>query len=156
MEGAKAPDFYARTASGDLVSLKAFEGKPLLIEFSIVGNPLCERETMIMPALLDEYPNFQAVTFMVNETKGEVAVFKEKQKIDWPVVRIDHNSKILDKFDIRAVPTYILVDKKGRFIRYDLPEPSRGLDKVLFEMKDRKDDNSSIGKKKSGFHDSDY
>lgn len=155
-EGAKAPDFYARTASGDLVSLKAFEGKPLLIEFSMIGNALCERETVILPALLKEYPNYQAVSFMVNEDKAEVAAFKEKNLLKWPVVRIDRNSKILDAYDVRSVPTYILLDSNGHIIRYDLPEPSRGLDKVFFEIKDRKDGKFSIGKKKSGFHNSDY
>ena len=156
MDGEPAPDFYARTVNGDLISLKAFEGAPLLVEFSMVGNGLCERETIILPDLLKEYPQYQAISFMVNEVRSTVWDFAQKEGLDWPVVRLDANSKILGDYDVRSVPTYILIDSKGDFLKYQLTEPSRGLDKTLFEQKEKGKKGFSVGKKESGFHDSDY
>ena len=156
MDGQPAPEFYARTVNGDLISLKAFEGKHLLIEFSMVGNGLCERETIILPALMKEYPQYQMVTFMVNEVRSIVWDFAQKEGLDWPVVRLDQNSQILEDYDVRSVPRYILLDSKGSFLQYQMTEPSRGLDKVLFEQKEKGKKGFSVGKKKSGFHDSNY
>lgn len=156
MEGQKAPEFYARTVNGDLVSLKAFEGKPLLIEFSMVGNGLCERETIILPSLMKEYPQYQIISFMVNEVRSAVWDFTQKEGLDWPVVRIDRTSKILEDYDIRSIPRYILLGPTGEILKYQVTEPSRGLDKVLFEQKEKDKKGHSVGKKKSGFHDSNY
>lgn len=156
MEGQMAPEFYARTVNGDLTSLKSFDGAPLLIEFSMVGNGLCERETIILPSLMKEYPQYQVITFMVNELRSTVWDFAQREGLNWPVVQLDKNSKILEDYDIRSVPRYILLGPKGEILKYQVTEPSHGLDKILFEQKEKAKKGFSVGKKESGFHDSDY
>ena len=109
-----------------------------------------------MPGLKKEYSQYQMITFMVNEVRSTVWDFAQKEGIDWPVVRLDQNSQILEDYDVRSVPRYILLDSKGNILKYQVTEPSRGLDKVLFEQKENAKNGFSVGKKKSGFHDSDY
>lgn len=149
LEGEEAPVFFANTINSDLVSDRTFRDGYVLLEFGRVGNPMSERETAILPSMMKDYPQMQVISFMVNEQKSAVTAFKEKYGLDWPVVKISEDSKIIKDFDLRSLPFYVVLDGEWRFVKYGVPEPSRGLEKELFRIQEkiREENKTRIGEK---------
>lgn len=149
LTGEKAPVFFANTIDGDLVSDRTFKNGFVVMEFGMVGNSMSERETAILPSMMQDYPDIQLISFMVNESREPVRSFKQKYGLSWPVVRISEDSKIIDDYDLRSLPFYVILDGDWKFVKYGANEPSRGLEKDLYRIQELLKDpyRSKIGEK---------
>jgi len=116
---AYAPDFSFTSAEGEYISTDDLRGKVVLLDFWGTWCPPC-RESL--PSLRDLYKRyskekaFMLISVSVRDEEATWREFTTKNQMVWPQA-FDGDSKIQRAFQVRAFPTYILIDHEG-IIRY--------------------------------------
>ncbi len=126
--GDRVPKFDMVQLDGTKIGSENIIGNnPILLVFWATWCPNCKKE---IPALKKIYKEFNpkglkmlAVNVGVNDTRAKTIKYKDKYKIDYPVV-FDTGSRFTRSVNVQGVPTVIVVDKKGivRYRSYVVPD----------------------------------
>lgn len=113
--GRRAPDFTLPSLEGESLSLSAFEGRPVLINFWASWCPPCREEMPHLQAAAEANP--ELVVFAVDATHTErnadqVADFVDEFGLTFPVV-LDVDGAVNELYLVRALPTSYFVDRSG-------------------------------------------
>jgi peroxiredoxin len=120
--GQPVPKVTLPTIDGQSVALDSFKGKIVLIAFWASWCPRCGEELTFLQGIYKSSPDI--VVLAVNQESQNISrahiervknTLKE-WKIDFPVL-LDKNLDAWNAFGINALPTSVIVDKKG-MIRY--------------------------------------
>ena len=112
---AYAPDFSLTTADGEFVSLEDLRGKVLLLDFWGTWCPPCVAS---VPALRDlqrrfaKEPQFKMISVSSDSDEPKWRGFIDKNQMGWTQY-LDRDHHVQRAFDVRAFPTYILIDAEG-------------------------------------------
>lgn len=122
-EGEKILDFTLKDLKENSFTLSSFFGeKILLLDFSTTWCPHC---VTIIPALKNIHANedVKVLAVYIKESRATVESFTTKHQIPYPVL-LDTDGSVASKYDIRGVPTVMVVDKTGiiRFRGHHIPE----------------------------------
>jgi TonB family protein len=112
-----APDFSARTLEGEKISLGSFVGRILLLDFWGTWCPPCVAAVPELRDLRRRYPEERLAVLGVNVGDADEAwrSFVSSHEMTWLHCR-DEDRRIARVFDVRAFPTYILVDEEGAIV----------------------------------------
>jgi thiol-disulfide isomerase/thioredoxin len=113
-------DFTAESMDGDQLSAKAMRGDVVVINFWYAGCPPCRAEAGHLNTVQDEFADddVRFIGVNVRDEAGTAKAFERKFGVDYPTV-LDARSGTMQlalSGDIapNAVPTTIVLDKKGR------------------------------------------
>jgi len=113
--GLLAPDFVVKNLRGGVTSLSQYRGKVVLINFWATWCEPCKMEMPSMEALYRSYAreDFEMLAVSI-DTIGEppVRLFVEEFGFTFPVL-MDNQFEVNDRYQVRVVPTSILIDRKG-------------------------------------------
>ena len=122
----KAPDFTLKDLSATSVSLSDFSGKKGV--FLIFTTTWCPHCVTVIPDLKNIYnshkdKNLQMLAVYIKETNSNVSEFKLKHNITYKIL-LDSEAAIASLYNVKGVPTFVLVDKNGliRYKGYDIPK----------------------------------
>ena len=113
----KATDFRLETLEGETYTLSEMLGKVVLLD---VGVSWCGPCNMAVPQLKLIHDHFSKtkdfVIWGVNdgETPQQVQEFLDKHQPPWPIL-LDPQRQVLQTYQIRAYPFFILIDKVGNW-----------------------------------------
>ncbi|OPA72956.1 hypothetical protein BVG16_31355 [Paenibacillus selenitireducens] len=120
--GSEAPDFSATTVSGLQVSLSAYRGKIVLINFWASYCKPCVREMPLIHQVLQSQDSEIETLFVnVGETKGTIHAFMKEHQFTFPVI-IDITGKISKQYGITGLPATFIIDETGNFSKVVLGE----------------------------------
>ncbi len=127
-KGAIAPSFSFPDMNGKMVSLSDFRGKIVYLDVWASWCGPCRRE---IPAAkeLEKQMHGKDVVFLCVSVDGDEAAWKKivKEK-ELTGVHIhskgDFNSEMTKLYDIRSIPTYIIIDRKGNIWKMGAERPS--------------------------------
>ncbi len=115
-----APDFELTDLAGKTISLSAYKGKVLFLNFWATWCPPCREE---IPDFVEAYKENKDKGLEIlgvsldTKSKDFVIAFVEKYKINYPVV-LESRSKtqrLIDDYEPgQFIPTTIIIDKHGR------------------------------------------
>ncbi|MBU2053792.1 MAG: TlpA family protein disulfide reductase [Proteobacteria bacterium] len=111
----KAPDFVLTDLDGRKFRLSDHRGKrPVLLIFSTTWCPSCKDEIPHLKSLHATYAKrgLEMVNIDIQESREKVAKFTAKNKLPYSTL-LDEDGAVSGIYDIRGVPTLILVDKNG-------------------------------------------
>ena len=110
-----APDFSLTTSEGEHISLDDLQGKVVLLDFCGTWCPPCVESVPELRNLHKKYSKEPAFVLIGISSDSEDEVwrdFTEKNKMIWPQYR-DKDRRIQRAFEVRAFPTYIVIDHEG-------------------------------------------
>ncbi|MCL5036319.1 MAG: TlpA family protein disulfide reductase [Chloroflexi bacterium] len=115
LEPPVAPDFTLPDLSGKKVTLSSLRGKVVLLDFGATWCPFCRKLMAHLQELEDQYKNKGLVILSINsgESKQRVARFMKENGYNFTVL-LNDSDKLIMNYRAVAIPTLILVDKKGR------------------------------------------
>jgi len=118
MPGATAPDFTLRTVDGQNLRLNEQRGRVVLVNFWATWCGPCRQE---MPHLNRLYEKYRASGFVllgvnVDEDTRAAAGVASKLGVKFPVLP-DSDKTVSRLYDLRAMPSTVLIDRDGR-VRY--------------------------------------
>jgi TonB family protein len=109
-----APRFSVVTLDRELLDLDALKGKVVLLDFWGTWCPPCVVAVPTLRDLQKKHAKDPFVLLGVSSDTEETVVraFTDKNRIVWPQYW-DRDRKVQQAFDVRAFPTYVLIDDEG-------------------------------------------
>ena len=112
-----APDFELTASDGQVVRLGELRGKVVLLNFWATWCPPCKAEMPDLNALQREYGadrDFVVLGINDMENAADVVAFAEREGIAFPLLLDPDGRVIKDLFDVRYLPTSMIIDRDGR------------------------------------------
>jgi peroxiredoxin len=114
----KAPDFVISDLNGQKFRLSDHRGKrPVLIIFSATWCGFCKAEIPHFKSLYATYAKqgLEIVNIDIQESQEKVAKFTSQNQLPYRVL-LDQDGTVSGVYEIRGVPTMVLVDKNGMIV----------------------------------------
>ncbi len=114
----KAPNFCLRDLNGKTVELKNFNGNIVILTFWATWCGPCKKEMPAFEALYQRFKHKKFSFFAISvdyEGSNSVAEFIKKNGYTFPVL-VDPKNSVIDLFEIRGIPTTVIIDKKGMIL----------------------------------------
>jgi cytochrome c biogenesis protein CcmG/thiol:disulfide interchange protein DsbE len=125
---AAGPDFILKDLKGQEVSLGSFRDRPILLVFGTTWCPYCREE---IPRIKEIYrlgreKNLEVLNIFINEPEAKVSAFAAKYALPYRVL-LDSDGKVAERYQVRGVPTLVLLDRQGKIVCFQC----RNLDAML-------------------------
>jgi glutathione peroxidase-family protein len=125
--------------NGKVISRDTLSGTPYILEITQLSNRLYQEQfdrTVVIHSIYKNY-GLQVVTLPLDESQVTVDAFFEERVKPWPVADAQafDRDQLLEKFNIRMIPTRFLVDENGKIIRKyvgnEFDDVIRGIQKII-------------------------
>jgi peroxiredoxin len=131
--GFSPPDFELFDMDSNLVSLENFKGKHIYLNFCSCFSYSCMKEFVMLKKLYQKHSDYLEIVTIVIDDEFELARdFVNRSGYDWPFLHFANSPVIIQDYDIRAYPTYYLIDNKGKLAMSPAPSPIDGFEIYLF------------------------
>jgi peroxiredoxin len=124
----KAKSFSLQDLEGNSVSIYDYLGeKGVFLIFTTTWCPHC---VTVIPDLKNIYQqnrgkNLEMLAIYIKEPQNRVAAFRQNHALSY-IVLLDTDGKVASEYNVRGVPTFVVVDKNGniRYSGHNIPEDS--------------------------------
>jgi hypothetical protein len=129
MYGAMAPELSLLDIKGNLVNWENFDGKYVYLCFTRSDNEKFLPHKELMKGFWEKYHDNLAIVVILedDEIEKNAAMF-EANGFEWTVLRGMTRREIYDSFNVRIMPTYFLIDPKGRMAGSQAPWPDENFE----------------------------
>ena len=127
--GAQATDFTLKDRNGDEVSLSDYKENLVLLQFVDGTSPVSEHQFSELRALHHQWQD--TVQILTIATHEKMDFFKQQfaeKKQDWPLLDLGDNILLLEAYNVRTIPEYILITKGNKIGEAPAPSPERYLE----------------------------
>ena len=127
--GTPAPDFTLKDSNGNDVSLSDFKDNLVLLQFVDGSSPVSEHQFSELRSLHNQWQD--TVQILTIATHEKMAFFKqqfEEKQQDWPLLDLGDNILLLEAYNVRTFPEYILIKRGNKIGEAPAPSPERYLD----------------------------
>jgi thiol-disulfide isomerase/thioredoxin len=142
--GKSSYNFSLPDSTGKMVSMKDFKGKVVLIDVWATWCGPCKAQFPFLKEIEHEYANnkdlvFVGISLDKLEVKQKWMAMIKKEKLGGIQLLDDFGKSFGRKYDLTAIPRFMLIDRQGRWIEIRCPRPEakgdlkRYLDKALGE-----------------------
>jgi thiol-disulfide isomerase/thioredoxin len=109
------PDFRLKTTDGRVLGPKDFPGKVVVVDFWATWCQPCRLQAEILEPLSRQLAGSDVQFLAANSGEGETLVrnFLKNTPFSYPVL-LDPESALSNRLGIDALPTLMVVDKKGK------------------------------------------
>jgi len=109
----------------EMISLSDFKGKYVYINFWVEWSTPSITEMKIMNQLYKKYKGKIAfVSICMDNDFEKMTSFLEKNPdYNWEFLHIGKNKEIKEQYNVRTLPTYILIDNKQKILRAPAGRP---------------------------------
>jgi thiol-disulfide isomerase/thioredoxin len=129
-----APEFSLINHQGDTVSLVDFRGKPVYLNFWANWSIPSLRQLSVMKKLQENYgEKIHFVSVNVDEESEVMKSIKEEKNYNWTFLHYGNDFEIREKYEVKAVPSYYLIDSKGKMMQTFAPGPTE-IEKKLYNL----------------------
>ncbi|MCA9593421.1 MAG: TlpA family protein disulfide reductase [Myxococcales bacterium] len=142
MEGLTAPDFALEVIHGgdpgNRIRLSDQIGKPVVMDFWASWCKPCREQAPIIDAFAKAHPD-DVVTMGINtdDRREDAIAYAKSAGLSYPAV-FDEGSKVASTYGVRALPTLVVIDTKGRIFKMHTRVTEREeLEKMVADAKSR-------------------
>ena len=112
--GQEAPGFILNDLAGNKVSLEAFKGKPVLLNFWATWCPYCRKERSHLNDLHGEYKDKGLIILSVSTDRSikKLRKYMNDTPADF-IVLSDSDGSVSSSYNIRGLPSSLLISREG-------------------------------------------
>lgn len=124
--GMPSPEFKYRDVNGKVVNLKDLKGSYVYIDVWAMWCGPCCAEIPHLKELEQKLHGKKIVFVSISVDKSRKAWqdFVKKNKMGGVQLNAEGNEQFMRAYQIVAIPRFILLDKKGRIVDYNMTRPS--------------------------------
>ena len=133
--GTDAPEFTLKDRDGKDVSLTDYKNGLVLLQFVDGASPVSERQFTELRSLHHQWQD--SVQIITIATHDRMDFFKQQfmeKKQDWPLLDLGDQILLLEAYNVRTFPEYILIRKGNKIGEAPAPSPERYLDERVRRM----------------------
>ena len=120
---------------GKIVSPEQFRGKLVLLGFCTTTSYTCLQDFAVLERLHKQYgEHLQILMISADATAERVREFTRQTSYPWPFLFYGRQPELIREFDVRAYPTYYLLDTDGKLLYSPAPSPQETLDRLLYSL----------------------
>lgn len=142
--GSPAPGFQLIDAEGKKHNLTNFEGKPIYINFWTNWSIPALKEMKIMETLHKKYKGkIHFISICSDNEFSKMTNFLAKNSsYNWLFLHIGDDKKLLEKYQVKTYPTYVLIDQNLKIYKFPAGRPGgtaerateNNIEKDFFEL----------------------
>jgi thiol-disulfide isomerase/thioredoxin len=133
--GNPAPDFKLMNAEKKWMSLKDFRGRYVYLNFASFQNYACQVQFPELGEIAKKFKDdLEVVTIIVDKTLEDMISRKELYSYKWTFLYMGNHTDLPGKYNVRAYPTYILIDRNSLLLKTPAPSPLEGFERVYEEI----------------------
>ncbi len=136
---AAATDFTLKDSDGNDVSLSDFKDNLVLLQFVDGQSPICERQFSELKAL--HYQWQDTVQILTIATRDKMELYKKQfgeKQYGWPLLNLGSNILLLEAYNVRTFPEYILIKPGMKIGAAPAPAPDGNLEVTVRKMARKK------------------
>ena len=133
--GTDAPEFTLKDRDGKDVSLSDFKDGLVLLQFVDGMSPVSEHQFAELRSLHHQWQD--SVQILTIATHDRMDFFKQQfteKKQDWPLLDLGDNILLLEAYNVRTFPEYILIKRNNKIGEAPAPSPERYLGERVTKM----------------------
>ena len=133
--GTDAPEFTLKDSDGKEVSLSDFKNGLVLLQFVDGYSAVSEHQFAELRGL--HYQWQDTVQILTIATHDKMDFFKKQfaeKRQDWPLLDLGDNILLLEAYNVRTFPEYILIRKDNKIGEAPAPSPERYLGERVTKM----------------------
>lgn len=125
--GKTAPDLHVTDIHGNAISLAAFKGKTVLLDFWTTWCPPCQADASSVEKLNQKYGSgtLAVIGISVGEERATVEQYLKKHPHNFPVVLSSEN-QMPPAYQIHVFPTYLIISPDGTLMTAQQGDQSFG------------------------------
>jgi thiol-disulfide isomerase/thioredoxin len=129
--GFPAPGIVVYDINGNAKQIPGdFKGKIIYMGFWASWCESCLVEFVALNEIYKQFDNHDEVVFINISVERDQSVFRafvQGNDYPWYNFHFNHDFRILDDYDVRALPVYVIIDEQGRIVDYPAMKPSDDL-----------------------------
>ncbi len=134
LSGFEPPEFELYDVDSNLFTLQKLRGKHIYLNFCSCFSYSCLNEFVILKKLYEKHHEYlEIVTIVIDEDPELIRDFVKRSHYPWIFLHYANSPQVLKDYDIRAYPTYYLIDNKGKLAISPAPAPADGFEMILFK-----------------------
>jgi peroxiredoxin len=133
--GAKATEFTLKDRNGNDVSLSDYKEGLVLLQFVDGISPVSEHQLSELRALHNQWQD--TIQILTIATHDKMDFFKQQfdeKRQDWPLLDLGDNILLLEAYNVRTFPEYILITRGNKIGEAPAPSPERYLEERVRKM----------------------
>ena len=133
--GAAATDFTLKDSNGNEVSLSDYKDQLVLLQFVDGSSPVSERQFAELRNLHYQWQDSVQIITIAAHDKMEFfkKQFAEKRQ-DWPLLDLGDQILLLEAYNVRTFPEYILITRGTKIGEAPAPSPERYLEERVRKL----------------------
>ncbi len=134
--GEPPPNFELPNLSGTkTVVLQDYKGKFVYLNFANTKNYACKKDFQVLEQMADRYKkDMVIVTVLTDDDPDEALEYVKNNKFSWHFLHFGQNAKVLLDYNIKALPTYYLINPDGNIIMSPAPAPEENFAPIFSEI----------------------
>jgi peroxiredoxin len=135
MPGFAPPAFELFDKDGKLVKLSDFIGSYVYLNFCTCTSYSCLKEFDQLKHISEKYKEkLKVVTISTDDNLKDMMDYLNKVQLNWTFLHFGNQPQIMEWYDIRAFPTYFLIDTKGKLVLSPAASPGENFEMYLFQV----------------------
>ncbi|MBR5983563.1 MAG: TlpA family protein disulfide reductase [Bacteroidales bacterium] len=134
-KGTVALPFELPDTMGNMMKLSDFKGKYLYLQFANTQTYSSAAEFDVLKRIYSRYKGLCIfVTILTDSDKEKAKKFIADNSLNWTFLFAEINGKVISDYNVRAYPTYYLIDPHGMLVMSPAPSPAENFEKYLFKI----------------------
>ena len=130
--GTPAPSFSLADVGNTRHRLSDYNGKFVLLSFIKPDCKICLEHLGLLDELAKQFPGkVQNITVVYGENFRDVVQYAYDRELEWPVLKLENDILLLEAYNIRAYPSYVIINPDGTIAMATAPMPDENLDLFL-------------------------
>lgn len=127
--GTPAPTFTLKDRNGNDVSLSDYSNQLVLLQFVDGMSPVSEHQFSELRMLHNQWQDsVQILTIAMHDKMSFYTQQFEEKRQDWPLLDLGDQILLLEAYNVRTFPEYILITKGNKIGLAPAPSPERYLE----------------------------